>query len=145
MFHQWSPGNAFFLPPGAKIYNKYARVERLLPWITNASPRLMNFVRDEYRVRGYQEVITPLVFNKELWETSGHWQNYKDDMFAVTGASHAHGHDHGHAREGHSCAHHHHSPSAGKEEVRSVLESARRERVFVVPIARSPHSLLSRR
>jgi threonyl-tRNA synthetase len=25
MFHQWSPGNAFFLPPGAKIYNKYAR------------------------------------------------------------------------------------------------------------------------
>ena len=98
----------------------------------------MNFVRDEYRVRGYQEVITPLVFNKELWETSGHWQNYKDDMFAVTGASHAHGNDHAHAGEGHSCAHHHHSPPAGKEDVRSVSESARRERVFAVVMHAHP-------
>lgn len=61
----------------------------------------MNFVREEYRVRGYQEVITPLVFNKDLWETSGHWQNYKEDMFMVTSASHAH-HDHS---EGHQCSH----------------------------------------
>jgi len=75
MFHQWSPGNAFFLPPGARIYNK-----------------LMNFIRDEYRARGYQEVITPQVFNKELWETSGHWQNYREDMFSVNAASHAQGH-----------------------------------------------------
>jgi threonyl-tRNA synthetase len=77
----------------------------------------MNFIREEYRVRGYQEVITPLVFNKELWETSGHWQNYKDDMFAVTGASHAHATpDAG----GHSCAHHANSPS-DKDEVGSPV------------------------
>jgi threonyl-tRNA synthetase len=127
MFHQWSPGNAFFLPPGAKIYNKYthdgspnalSRREIKCSLPVDVGHRLMNFIRDEYRVRGYQEVITPLVFNKELWETSGHWQNYKDDMFAVTGASHAHTHD-AHAGEGHSCAHHAHSSLIDKEEVRA--------------------------
>eukprot|EP01126_Amoeba_proteus_P032681 TRINITY_DN3189_c0_g1_i4.p1 TRINITY_DN3189_c0_g1~~TRINITY_DN3189_c0_g1_i4.p1 ORF type:complete len:542 (-),score=119.22 TRINITY_DN3189_c0_g1_i4:103-1728(-) len=64
-FHALSPGCAFFLPRGAKIYN-----------------RLMEFIRSEYRKRGYTEVITPNMFNKNLWETSGHWENYRDDMFA---------------------------------------------------------------
>ena len=73
-FHALSPGCAFFLPRGAKVYNT-----------------LMEFIRSEYRKRGYTEVITPNMFNKNLWETSGHWANYKDDMFdfEVEGATFA--------------------------------------------------------
>jgi threonyl-tRNA synthetase len=63
-FHQWSPGSAFILPHGTKIYNK-----------------LLDFLRREYRKRGFTEVITPNMFNKALWEKSGHWENYKDNMF----------------------------------------------------------------
>lgn len=34
---------------------------------------------------GYEEVITPTIYKKSLWETSGHWDNYKEDMFEVKG------------------------------------------------------------
>ena len=61
-------GNPFFLPHGTRIFTK-----------------LQNFIREEYRKRGYQEVITPLIFNTDLWKKSGHYANYKDDMFTVTG------------------------------------------------------------
>lgn len=64
MFHDFSPGSAFFLPDGAYIYN-----------------RLIEMLRLEYTKRGYQEVITPVLFNKKLWETSGHWNHYKEDMY----------------------------------------------------------------
>jgi len=63
-FHPYSPGSCFMLPHGARIYN-----------------RLMTFIKGEYHKRGFTEVITPNMFNKALWETSGHWQNYKDNMF----------------------------------------------------------------
>lgn len=63
-FHPLSPGSCFWLPRGAKLYHK-----------------LMNFIQKEYRKRGFTEVITPNMFNKELWETSGHWAHYKDNMF----------------------------------------------------------------
>lgn len=66
MFHDWSPGSAFFLPKGAIIYNE-----------------LIDFIRGEYRKRGYKEVITPQLFNKALWELSGHWQHYKENMFVL--------------------------------------------------------------
>jgi len=66
MFHDWSPGSAFFLPKGTIIYNE-----------------LMNLVKEEYQKRGYQEVITPQLFNKALWELSGHWQHYMDSMFVL--------------------------------------------------------------
>ncbi|SBT77141.1 threonine--tRNA ligase, putative [Plasmodium ovale] len=59
-----SPGSCFWLPHGTKIYNK-----------------LIHFVRKEYRLRKYEEVITPNVFSCDLWKTSGHYQNYKDCMF----------------------------------------------------------------
>jgi threonyl-tRNA synthetase len=68
MFHPYSPGSAFFLPHGTRVYN-----------------RLMEFIRHMYKSRDYNEVITPLVFDQQLFETSGHWQNYKDDMFIVGG------------------------------------------------------------
>lgn len=67
MFHPLSPGSSFFLPHGTRVFN-----------------RLANFIREEYRKRGYDEVITPLIFKKELWATSGHLQNYREDMFMVT-------------------------------------------------------------
>jgi threonyl-tRNA synthetase len=63
-FHPLSPGSCFWLPRGAKMYHK-----------------LIEFIRGEYRKRGFSEVITPNMFNKELWETSGHWQHYKNNMF----------------------------------------------------------------
>lgn len=62
--HEYSPGSPFFLPNGTVIYNE-----------------LIDFIRGEYRKRGYQEVITPQLFNKKLWETSGHWEHYKENMF----------------------------------------------------------------
>jgi threonyl-tRNA synthetase len=62
--HEVSPGCAFFYPHGTKIYNK-----------------LVDFMRDEYRVRGYQEVLSPNIFNLKLWKTSGHYQAYKENIF----------------------------------------------------------------
>eukprot|EP00094_Tigriopus_californicus_P005723 TCALIF_05516-PA protein Name:"Similar to TARS Threonine--tRNA ligase, cytoplasmic (Bos taurus)" AED:0.24 eAED:0.24 QI:16/0.71/0.62/0.87/0.71/0.75/8/94/631 len=63
-FHELSPGSCFFLPNGAHIYNK-----------------LMKFIREEYWKRGFQEVISPNIYNSKLWQTSGHWEHYADDMF----------------------------------------------------------------
>ena len=63
-FEAESPGSVAFLPNGTHIYNK-----------------LIEFLRKEYLTRGYQEVITPNVFSIDLWKTSGHYDNYKDDMF----------------------------------------------------------------
>ncbi|MEE6457979.1 hypothetical protein FKM82_000132 [Ascaphus truei] len=64
-FHELSPGSCFFLPKGAYIYNQ-----------------LIDFIRTEYRKRGFQEVVTPNIYNSKLWQTSGHWQHYSDNMFS---------------------------------------------------------------
>uniref|UniRef100_A0A8C3LST9 threonine--tRNA ligase n=1 Tax=Chrysolophus pictus TaxID=9089 RepID=A0A8C3LST9_CHRPC len=64
-FHELSPGSCFFLPKGAYIYNT-----------------LIEFIRSEYRKRGFQEVVTPNIFNSKLWMTSGHWQHYNENMFS---------------------------------------------------------------
>ncbi|MFT4325931.1 MAG: threonine--tRNA ligase, partial [Candidatus Woesearchaeota archaeon] len=66
MFHEYSPGAPYFLPKGTKIYTT-----------------LVDFIRSEYKKRKYDEVITPQLFNKKLWEISGHWQHYKEDMFIL--------------------------------------------------------------
>jgi threonyl-tRNA synthetase len=63
-FHQLSPGSAFWLPHGARIYNK-----------------LCEFIKKQYWERGYEEVITPNMFNLDLWMQSGHAQHYKENMF----------------------------------------------------------------
>jgi threonyl-tRNA synthetase len=68
MFHPSSPGSPFLLPHGTRIVN-----------------RMMALMRSEFTQRGYQEVITPLLYRQELWQQSGHWDNYKNDMFTVTG------------------------------------------------------------
>lgn len=66
MFHEYSPGAPFFLPKGAIIYRELAE-----------------FIREEYNKRGYQEVVTPLLYDKALWETSGHWEHYRENMFLL--------------------------------------------------------------
>jgi len=65
-FKDLSPGSCFFLPHGTRMYST-----------------LMELMRSEYIKRGYQEVMSPNMFNVKLWETSGHWKNYKDDMFTL--------------------------------------------------------------
>ena len=64
----YSRGSSFFHPDGAYIFQK-----------------LQTFLRSQYTTYGFREVITPLLYKQELWEKSGHAQNYKDDMFEVTG------------------------------------------------------------
>ncbi|MCX8175531.1 MAG: threonine--tRNA ligase [Candidatus Micrarchaeota archaeon] len=66
VFHEWSPGSAFFLPKGTVIVNE-----------------LLSFLREQYEKRGYQEVVTPQLYNKALWEQSGHWEFYKENMFLL--------------------------------------------------------------
>src|SRR4029453_16178873 len=68
MFHQWAPGAAFWLGNGTTLFNTLA-----------------NYMRGVLFPAGYTEVKTPLVFNKALWETSGHWQHYRKNMFLVEG------------------------------------------------------------
>ena len=65
MFHQWAPGAAFWLRQGHDA-------------LPHARP---NYMRDVLFPAGYVEVKTPLVFNKALWETSGHWSHYRQNMF----------------------------------------------------------------
>jgi threonyl-tRNA synthetase len=65
-FHQWAPGAAFWLDKGTTLYNTLA-----------------NYMRDVLFPAGYVEVKTPLVYNKALWERSGHWKHYRKDMFII--------------------------------------------------------------
>lgn len=67
-FHDVSPGCPYFHPKGQIIYNE-----------------LIKFLREEYFKRGYQEIQTPNLFNKKLWETSGHWEHYQEGMFLLQG------------------------------------------------------------
>ncbi|XP_050165392.1 threonine--tRNA ligase 1, cytoplasmic-like isoform X2 [Myiozetetes cayanensis] len=64
-FHDMSPGSCFFLPRGAFIYNT-----------------LMDFIRGEYHRHNFTEVVSPNIFNSKLWEASGHWQHYSENMFS---------------------------------------------------------------
>jgi threonyl-tRNA synthetase len=66
MFSDVSPGAAFWLPPGAAMWNELVAVSREMG-----------------RERGYQEVKTPLIYDSELWKTSGHWGKYRENMFTV--------------------------------------------------------------
>jgi threonyl-tRNA synthetase len=65
-FHEVAPGSAFWLPKGTTVYHTLAESMRRL-----------------VKKNGYQEVKTPLLFNKKLWEQSGHWGHYRDNMFLV--------------------------------------------------------------
>jgi threonyl-tRNA synthetase len=64
LFDQSAAGSPFFEPKGAFVYNE-----------------LITFMRKVYTFYDYKEVITPQVLDVSLWKTSGHYDNYKDDMF----------------------------------------------------------------
>jgi threonyl-tRNA synthetase len=66
MFHPWAPGAAFWLARGTTLYNTLA-----------------NYMRDVLFPAGYVEVKTPLVYSKALWERSGHWQHFRQNMFLI--------------------------------------------------------------
>jgi len=64
MFHPYAPGAPFFTGKGSVVYNE-----------------LVNYIRSEYFDSGYEEVITPQVFNVDLYKTSGHYANYRENMY----------------------------------------------------------------
>ncbi len=66
MFHPWAPGAPFWTDRGTTIYHA-----------------LVEWMRDVLAENGYQQVKTPLLYNKALWELSGHWGKYQDNMFLV--------------------------------------------------------------
>lgn len=74
-----SPGSPIFQPDGTHIFQK-----------------LQDFLRAQYPVFGFREVITPNLYKESLWRRSGHWDNYKDAMFAVKGGADREGKDDAH-------------------------------------------------
>ena len=66
MFHPWSPGAPFWTDRGTTIYHE-----------------LVEWMRDVLAGNGYRQVKTPLLYNKALWELSGHWGKYQENMFLV--------------------------------------------------------------
>jgi len=65
-FHPFSPGAAFWTPKGTALYQT-----------------LSNYMRKLTLENGYVEVKTPLLYNKGLWEISGHWGKFRENMFLV--------------------------------------------------------------
>ncbi len=65
-FHPFAPGAAFWTPKGTTLYQVLAQN-----------------MRDLTTENGYVEIKTPLMYNKGLWEISGHWGKYKENMFLV--------------------------------------------------------------
>lgn len=64
---EYGPGFPIFLPKGMAIRNT-----------------LINLWKREHTLAGYTEIMTPIMLNKELWETSGHWFNYRENMYTST-------------------------------------------------------------
>jgi threonyl-tRNA synthetase len=65
-FSEVSPGAAFWLPAGTSVFNALVGLSRRMG-----------------HERGYTEVKTPLIYDSELWKTSGHWGKYRENMFTV--------------------------------------------------------------
>ncbi len=63
-FHDEGPGFPFFHPKGMVLRNE-----------------LENFWREQHKKNGYQEIKTPIILNRGLWEQSGHWDHYRENMY----------------------------------------------------------------
>ncbi|SHK10918.1 threonyl-tRNA synthetase [Anaerobranca californiensis DSM 14826] len=63
-FSEEAPGMAFYHPKGMILRNE-----------------IINFWREKHKEYGYEEIQTPLLMNQRLWERSGHWQNYRENMY----------------------------------------------------------------
>ncbi len=66
-FHEEAPGMPFYHPKGMEIWNA-----------------LLAYWRLEHRAAGYVETKTPIMLNRSLWERSGHWENYRENMYTST-------------------------------------------------------------
>lgn len=66
MMHEAGPGFPFFLPKGMTLKNT-----------------LLDYWREIHKKAGYVEVSTPIILNRSLWETSGHWDHYKNNMYTT--------------------------------------------------------------
>ena len=66
MMHEAGPGFPFFLPKGMVLKNT-----------------LLDYWRQIHKKAGYVEVSTPVILNRSLWETSGHWDHYKNNMYTT--------------------------------------------------------------
>ena len=66
MMHEAGPGFPFFLPKGMVLQNT-----------------LLDYWREIHRKAGYVEISTPVILNRSLWETSGHWDHYKNNMYTT--------------------------------------------------------------
>lgn len=67
IFHETAPGMAYWLPKGVVLYNE-----------------LVNFWREEHKKYNYQEIVSPLLNKRALYETSGHWDHYEHNMFNMS-------------------------------------------------------------
>ena len=66
MMHEAGPGFPFFLPKGMALKNT-----------------LLDYWREIHKKAGYVEISTPIILNRSLWETSGHWAHYKNNMYTT--------------------------------------------------------------
>ncbi len=66
MMHEAGPGFPFFLPKGMVLKNT-----------------LLDYWREIHKRAGYVEISTPIILNRSLWETSGHWDHYKNNMYTT--------------------------------------------------------------
>ena len=66
MMHDAGPGFPFFLPKGMQLKNT-----------------LLDYWREIHKKAGYVEISTPIILNRSLWETSGHWDHYKNNMYTT--------------------------------------------------------------
>lgn len=66
MMREEGPGFPFFLPKGMDLKNT-----------------LLEYWREIHRKNGYVEIATPIILSRHLWETSGHWDHYKDNMYTT--------------------------------------------------------------
>ena len=66
-FSEYAPGMPFYQPKGMLLKNE-----------------LISFWREQHRKAGYEEIETPMAMNRELWETSGHWEHYKQNMYTFS-------------------------------------------------------------
>ena len=65
-FHDEAPGFPFFHPKGMIMINV-----------------ILGYWREEHKKEGYQEINTPVILSNELWKTSGHWDNYRENMYFI--------------------------------------------------------------
>jgi threonyl-tRNA synthetase len=66
MTHPWAPGAPFWQPKGTVVWNILA-----------------DYMRETVKTAGFTEVRSPLIYNQKLWETSGHWFHYRENMFEI--------------------------------------------------------------